>query len=180
MKFTLDILSNNEYDLYKGISFQVGTFEHLTEQLTQNGTFDKYREIHRNYYELYITTADEATKLETLKRLIFLNWYSIIEPNCFTGIINLDDKIVFNSFSILNEYIRMSKLDKEFIWMLSYYSCWEWAILPLSQNKLNELTNFVKNVDTSILYVPKHQLLRGIMDNRGQMGFYWKSCSVEK
>ena len=180
MTFTLDNLSSMEYDLYKDISFQEGEFKYLTEQLTTNGTFDKYREIHRNYYELYCTTLDEEIKLESLKRLIFLNWYSVIEPICFTGIDNLDNKTVFDSFSNLDDYIKDKKLDKEFIWMLSYYSSWEWTILPFSENKLDELTNFVKSVDTSILHVPKHQLPKGAMNSRGQMGFYWQSCSVEE
>ncbi len=130
--------------------------------------------------ELYYSTSDEIIKIEALKRLIFLNWYSILEPSCFTGIDNLDNKTIFNSFSILNEYIKDNKLDKEFIWMLSYYSCWDWIILTFSENKLEELTKFVKNVDTSILYIPKHQLPKGSMANRGQMGIYWTSCSVEK
>lgn len=28
-------------------------------------------------------------------------------------------------------------------------------------------------------HVPKHQLPKGSMDNRGQMGIYWASLSVE-
>jgi hypothetical protein len=154
--------------------------EDLTQQLSKNGTYDKYREIHQQYLELLNTTADYKIKSKALKRLTFLNWYSILEPSCFTGINNLDNKTIFNSFSILNEYIKDSKLDLEFMWMLSYYSCWESIILTFSENKLDELTKFVKSVDTSTLHVPKNQLPKSSMDNRGQMGIYWTSCSVEK
>ena len=180
MKHTLDNLSNNECQLYKDTISLKGTIENLTQQLSENGTFDEYRRIHKQYLELFDTTIDDKIKLETLKRLTFLNWYSILEPSCFTGVDNLDNKTIFNSFSILNSYIKDNKLDSEFVWMLSYYSCWDWIILTFSENKLDELTKFVKSVDTSILHVPKHQLPKGSMDNRGQMGIYWTSCSVEQ
>lgn len=111
---------------------------------------------------------------------MFLNWYGIIEPSCFTGIQDLDSSIIFESYSILNEYLIDNKIDKEFKWMLSYYSSWDFAILPFSENNLSALTKFVKEVDTTILACPKKQLPKGTMDNRGQMGLYWISCSVEK
>lgn len=180
MKHSLDNLSANEWQLYKDTISLSGTMEDLTQQLSENGTYDKYREIHQQYLELLNTTVDDKIKTEALKRLTFLNWYSILEPSCFTGVDNLDNKIIFISFSILNDYIKDNKLDAEFIWMLSYYSCWDWIILTFSENKLDELTKFVKNVDTSILHIPKNQLPKGSMDNRGQMGIYWTSLSVEK
>lgn len=177
MKHTLDNLSDNECQLYKDTISLSGTIEDRTQQLSENGTYDKYREIHQQYFDLLNTTADDKIKIEVLKRLTFLNWYSILEPGCFTGVGNLDKQTIFNSFSILNDYIKENKLDPEFIWMLSYYACWDWIILTFSENKLDELTNFVKTVDASILHVPKHQLPKGSMDNRGQMGIYWISCS---
>ncbi|MES2621911.1 MAG: hypothetical protein V4615_13760 [Bacteroidota bacterium] len=180
MKHPLDNLSDREWQLYNDTIFLKGTIENLTQQLSENGTFDKYRLIHQEYLELFNTTADDKTKSEALKRLTFLNWYSILEPSCFTGVDNLDKNTIFNSFSFLNDYIKNNKLDTEFIWMLSYYSCWDWIILTFSENRLGELTKFVKSVDTSILHVPKHQLPKGSMDNRGQMGIYWTRCSVEK
>jgi hypothetical protein len=39
--------------------------------------------------------------------------------------------------------------------MLSYYSCWDWIILSHCENKLVDVSAFVKKVDTSILHVPK-------------------------
>ena len=86
----------------------------------------------------------------------------------------------FASYSILNQYLIDGKIDAEFKWMLSFYSSWDYTILPFSENKLEALTAFVKGVDTSILSCPKNQLPKGTMDNRGQMGIYWISMSVEK
>jgi hypothetical protein len=63
--------------------------------------------------------------------------------------------------------------------MLFFYSSWDYTILPISENKLEALTAFVKGVDTSISSYPKNHLPKGIMDNRGQMGICWISMSVE-
>ena len=134
MKHALDQLSDNEWQLYKDTISLSGTMEDITQQLSENGTYDKYREIHQQYLELLNTAADDKIKSEALKRLTFLNWYSILEPSCFTGIDNFDNKIIFNSFSILNDCIKDNKLDAEFIWMLSYYSSWDWIILSSSEN----------------------------------------------
>jgi hypothetical protein len=148
--------------------------------LSAEGIFDQYRNIHKSYLELYFCIDDEAIKLEILKRLIFLNWYALVEPNCYTGIEDLDNATVSESYSILDQYLIDGKIDSEFKWMLSSYSSWHYTILPFSENKLEALTAFVKGVDTSILSCPKNQLPKGAMDNRGQMGIYWISMSVEK
>ena len=179
MNLTLDILSKKEYELYEDTISLKGTIEELTKLISNKGIFEKYAKIHKNYFELFILTSDDSIKLEVLKRLVFLNWYSMVEPSFYTGVDNLDDETVLNSYINLNDYINNNKLDSEFIWMLSYYASWDWTILTFSENKLDALTKFIKNVDNSILHVPKHQLPKGIMDNRGQMGIYWISCLVE-
>jgi hypothetical protein len=107
--------------------------------------------------------------------LIFLNWYSVIEPEHFTGIRELDVTFIFESYkSLNNNYIVENKLDVEFIWMLKHYSYWEYAISDYPNDKLIELTSFVKAADTLEINFPKHSLPKGIMNNRGQMGIYWK------
>lgn len=172
MKITIDSLSIQELKLYNYTDSLKGTMDQMEKQLQARGIFDQYREIHKSYLDLFFNTENEETKLEILKRLVFLNWYGIIEPSCFTGIQDLDSSIIFESYSILNEYLIDNKIDKEFKWMLSYYSSWDFAILPFSENNLSALTKFVKEVDTTILACPKKQLPKGTMDNRGQMGLY--------
>lgn len=142
--------------------------------------FEKYRDIHRSYLDLYLRSTDEATKLEILKRLIFLNWYALVEPSCNTGIEDLDKMTILESYSILDQYLAEERIGTEFRWMLSYYSSWDYTILAFSENRLEKLTAFVKTVDTSVSSFPWNQLPKGVMDNRGQMGIYWISCSVEK
>ncbi|OWK70451.1 hypothetical protein [Pedobacter sp. AJM] len=180
MKTEIDILSDRELEIWDYAESQNGTMDFVTEKLSTEGIFEQYRNIHRSYLELYLRIDNEAAKLEILKRLIFLNWYALVEPNCYTRIEDLDKETVSKSYSILNQYLINGKIDTEFRWMLYFYSSWDYTILPFSENKLEALTTFVKDVETSISSYPKNQLPKGVMDNRGQMGIYWISMSVEK
>ncbi|MGQ7852787.1 hypothetical protein ACUN24_00910 [Pedobacter sp. WC2501] len=173
MQITIDTLSKLELDLYNYAEYLDGDMDSKGKQLQEEGIFDQYKNLHQSYLDLFLDAKDEETKLEILKRLIFLNWYAQVEPSCYTGIHDLDHAVVLESYSILNEYLIDNKIDKEFTWMLSYYSSWDFAILPFSQNNLNTLRRFVKEVDTAVLSCPKKQLPKGTMDNRGQMGIYW-------
>jgi len=180
MKTEIDILSDKEVEIWDYAESQRGTMVAMTEKLAAEGIFEKYRNIHRHYLDLYHRIDDADTKLEILKRLIFLNWYSLVEPCCYTGIEDLDSIAVFESYSILDQYLINGKIDTEFEWMLSYYSSWDYLILGFSENKFEALTAFVKGVDTSVSSAPKNRLLKGTMDNRGQMGIYWICYSFER
>ncbi|HEY8780238.1 MAG TPA: hypothetical protein VIM16_01380 [Mucilaginibacter sp.] len=138
-----------------------------------------YESIHNEYLNIYKQSDDEFIRLEALKRPIFLNWYYALEPDFLTGIKKLDSVTMFNAYKILNDYIKEEKLDAELTWMLKFYSSWEYIIFEYSKDKLNVLTSFVEEVDTTKLNFPEKQLDKGVMDNRGQMGIYWKKF-VEK
>lgn len=180
MEITIDSLANQELELYNHTDSLKGTMDQMEEQLQEHGIYDQYRNIHNSYLDLFFNTENEETKLEILKRLVFLNWYGIIEPSYFTGVKDLENSIILESYTILNEYLLSNKIDEEFKWMLSYYSSWGFAILPFSENNLCALTKFVREVDTALLACPKKLLPKGTMDNRGQMGIYWTSCLVER
>ncbi|MGN7989261.1 hypothetical protein ACTJKC_18080 [Pedobacter sp. 22226] len=180
MQITIDTLSNLELELYEYAESLNGNMDHRDKQLQEEGIFDQYRNLHKSYLDLFLNAKDEETKLEILKRLIFLNWYAQVEPSCYTGIQDLDNAVVFESYSILNEYLINHKTDQEFTWMLSYYSGWDFTILPFSELSLDALTKFVKEADHTVLASPIKHLPKGSMNNRGQMGIYWISCSVEE
>ena len=180
MQITIDTLSNLELNLYNYADSLDGDMDSRDKQLQEKGIFDQYRNLYQSYLDLFFDTKDEEIQLEILKRLIFLNWYALVEPSCYTGIQDLDNAAIFESYSILNEYLINNKTDKEFTWMLSYYSSWDFTILPFSELNLNALTKFVREADTTVLACPKKQLPKGSMHNRGQMGIYWISCSVEE
>lgn len=95
MDYSLDSLSVLEIELYYSMP-EDKHFDELNEELEANGTFAKNRKINEDYLELSNSASDPAIKYEALKRIIFLNWYSLIEPNYFTGISNLNEKLSIN------------------------------------------------------------------------------------
>lgn len=170
-------LSDKEVEIYREIFSLQGTMVRKAEKLKTSGTFDKYRTIHNQYLTLIKTTEDEGEVIEGLKRIIFLNWYHLIEPSCFTGIWELDGDVIHESYSILDDRIRSNKIDEELKWMISYYSSNDWAILIFSEKGMPELTSFVKNVDQTKSFSPDKDELTKTMNDRGQMGEYFKSIN---
>jgi hypothetical protein len=134
---------------------------------------DNYKAIHREYLRIFQEAEDAATKLEALKRLVFLNWNLIVETDWLTGIDDLDEAVIMEAYTILNDYMTQGKFDPEFTWMLSHYAVWDYAILQFVEDKLFELTQFVKTIDISRKKFPKG-LPAGTFENRGQMGIYWE------
>ena len=179
MTVTLNKLSENELQIYNEAGYQQKHKGILNVDTSNEWLYQNYKSIHNEYLNLFDRSNEDLIKIETLKRLIFLNWEFSVEDSYFTGIEALDEASIAYSYKKLNEYIKEDKLDEEFKWMLSFYSSWDFVIFPYSENKLEELTSFVKKVDTSKINFPKKALNKGVMDNRGQMGIYWKEL-VEK
>ena len=150
--------------------------EQKEQHLRNIGVFDSYKSLHQQYLILFDQATDPSIKVEALKRLIFLNWYALLEPSFLTGIGELDEETIYASFKRLNSYLLHDKLDHEFRWMLSYYSCWDWILLEYAEPQLAALTAFVKSVDTSISHFKQNR--REEMNNRGQMGIYWQSHGI--
>ncbi|TFF40372.1 hypothetical protein [Mucilaginibacter psychrotolerans] len=176
VKMTLSLLSlsQNEHEIYKRTQQQLNS-NVATEADWQADKLilDNYKAIHREYLRVFLESDDEATKLEALKRLVFLNWNLIVETDWLTGIDDLDEAVILGSYTILNNYMKQGKFDVEFAWMLSHYAVWDYAILQFVENKLPELTQFVNTIDISKKKFPTH-LPAGTFENRGQMGIYWE------
>ena len=168
-------LSDKELNIYQQVFSLQGTMGEKIKQLKDSGIFDKYSEIHKQYLALIKTTENKEEINEGLKRLIFLNWYHIIEPSCFTGLWELDGDTIHESYLFLNDYLKKNKVDGELKWMVSYYSCNDWTILTYSENEMRELTAFVKSVDETKNHLPDKDVLTKTMINRGQMGKYFTS-----
>jgi len=174
----LDELSDNELRLSASSVFNYahggGVWE---EKANTPALFDDYEAIHNAYLNLYKSSDDEAVKTEALKRLVFLNWYYIAEPNLLTGIAELDEDTMFDAYEILNGLLQANKLDDEFKWMLAFYSKWDYTIFQFSEDGLDELTDFVKNNRWVVKQPPAKEWIEGKMDNRGQMGKYLTTLS---
>jgi hypothetical protein len=174
MTLSLLSLSENEHEIYKRTQVQLNS-NVATESDWQDDklVLDNYKAIHREYLHIFHEAEDEATKLEALKRLVFLNWNLIVETDWLTGIDDLDEAVIMESYTILNDYMTQGKFDVEFTWMLSHYAVWDYAILQFAEGKLAELTQFVQTIDISKKKFPK-ELPAGTFENRGQMGIYWE------
>ena len=177
---TLASLAADEQRLYAQVISLTGTLETKTQYLENTGVFAAYKELHRHYLAACQTATSESDKLELLKRLLFLNWYGMLEPSFLTGISELDEEVVFAAYSLLNNYIRDKRLDEELHWMISYYSSWDYLLLHYAENQLPELTDFITATNHEQYHPPEHQLPPGTMDNRRQMGIYWQSLGVER
>jgi hypothetical protein len=177
MTLTLQQLSDNEIQIFNEAGYQQRHTGVRIVDTSSDWLLKDYRSIHQQYLFLFKNSTDEVVKLEALKRLIFLNWYFVVEPEYYTGIKNLDETSIFSSYSILNEYIKEDKLDDELKWMLSFYGSWDYIIFQHSQHQLSELTAFVESVDNSVRHYPKKEIISQTMDNRGQLGEYWRSLN---
>ncbi len=174
------VLSSQELELFEKVEATKGTMEELERHLQESGVFVQYQLIYRQYCDIVHHATDSDERVEALKRVTFLNWYSQVEPSCYTGISGLDESLIRHSFNQLNTLIRNRQFDQEFTWMLSFYCSWDYVLLPYIDESLVEIRRFVETVDNNRLHVPERRLAKGTMDKRGQMGLYWKSMRVEK
>jgi hypothetical protein len=101
----LQDLANREIELYKIVTSLDGTMEEKTRQLEKNGVFERYKEIHKTYAELH------KQDLEALKRGLFLTWYALVEPPCFTGIKDLDAEAENRIMHTLERRLRKNLTD---------------------------------------------------------------------
>jgi hypothetical protein len=172
-------LAAREQALYSYTISLVGTLESKNQHLEEAGVFAAYDELYAQYLAACQRAAEGPLKLELLKRLAFLSWYSLLEPSFLTGIGALTTEDIFATYELLDAYLRDQQPDHELHWMLSFYSSWDYLLLHFAEPRLPTLTAFVKAVDSTVYHVPERQLPPHAMDNRGQMGIYWQSMRVE-
>ena len=161
IKRKLKELNDRENELFEAIMELYKTDKSKSSiDLTQNGVFDKYSDIHFSYSKL------SATSLEALKRALFIQWYCYTEPQYLTGIGNLKRENENHVFINLKKRLDIKKADKELLWMLNYY---------LSLDDI--LFDTYIDVFDYKLYLNKSEVLPSQFesDNRGQMGKYWNS-----
>ncbi len=132
--------------------------------LREDGTFAAYAAIHAGYVAL----ADgPEPDLEALKRALFLGWYQITEPSCFTGVDDLDTHEVARSYAVLDRVVGDGQVDAELAAMLDWYEGvhrgWHGRAAPTERALLSSLpADAYKNLRFS----------REDLESRGQMGKY--------
>ena len=159
-------LANKETELYSIVLETHGTMDEKANQLRDNGIFDKYKQIH----SLYADNSHQDT--ECLKRGLFIQWYAMSEPPCFTGINELDLEAELKIINQIDKLITIDNLDNELKWMLKYYSTWDYVFERFT--KFKGLQDWIKSEKGIEL---PNKIERSEMVKRGQMGRYWNSLN---
>jgi hypothetical protein len=115
------------------------------------------------YDELFIEYSMNDD-IESLKRAIFIQWYSVTEPIQYTGIGDLNFEFQKKNLFKIKELIINKNIDLEFMEMLNhYYNISDWYF-----------NNFL-NFNPLILSNNHYKNNIRITQNRGLMGTYWNS-----
>lgn len=148
--------------------------------------FKEYTKIHKAYIDL-IKSGDAKTKMEALKRALYIQWIASFEPSFITGITTsfeamentlggLELKDYQFVYGYLDNLIKNNGLDEELTEMLSYYACWDFVFEYENFKDYKYLHDFVITSDHEKSYAPLIQ--KRDLKNRGQMGDYFLSLNV--
>ena len=147
----------------------VGSIEEKNDKVVYFGIGTKYQKIHQEYSRL------AKSELEALKRGLFITWYAMTEPSCYTGIVILDSNAENRILKILDRWLKSDIIDYELEWMIDYYSNWNFVFERFTEFKyLQERLTRNKKVE-----LPS-EIDREEMSKRGQMGRYWNSLTKFK
>ena len=163
-------LTRTEADLLGKVDAAVGLIEEKTASLQAAGVFEAYAKVHRQYVNL---VGDPCCGIEALKRALFIQWYAVSEPACFTGICDIDTVAQTEVFQALDEMTQSAQLDFELRYMLLWYH-------QISDWYFDNRTD-IPNLRQWFAATP-HELPRfneQDLNGRGQMARYWQSLTFE-
>ena len=162
-KMKLQQLSDLELELYNQVISVSGTMEEKEIIISKMGIFDEYKKLHKEYANI------SSENLEAIKRGLFIQWYSVTEPSCFTGINCLDDNSEEQIIKSIDKLLEVNGNDMELDWMIRHYRVWDYAFERFKRYKkfYNEINN---PISVEMVDFDKKE-----MHNRGQMGIYWSS-----
>jgi len=170
----LDELTNQEDRLIQQVRQVHGSMEEKTEQLQHLGVFEQYRAIHDAYAALISNPSDEA---EAKKRALFIQWYAVSEPMCFTGISELNGDTQRFVLEQIQKDVDFNRLDHELTWMTPwYYAISNWYFDDLFY--LPTLQQYLRQGQGRV-HLPRAIAIESF-DNRGQMGRYWLSVFKQR
>jgi hypothetical protein len=146
-----------------------GDPEERDRALERWGLYAEYPAILSGYLALL---EDEGSRLEALKRAVFLVWYSAVEPPMLSGISELPESAVRAALEELERACREAAIDDEMRWMLAWYhSVGDLALLRTPG--LPSVEALVAEEDP--LAWEDAETGDGRMKERGLLGRYWSS-----
>ena len=134
--------------------------------------------VHRRYSKIVDAYLESASSgdLEAVNRVIFLWWYSAIEPGYLTGVAEFSTRQNDEATSLLRHAV-VSGLDAEFQYMLAwYYAVTDWFF----EQKVPDLNQTLSQLSTAT------RSRNGVVDlrkvdtdrSRGQLTYYFRSMNV--
>lgn len=162
---TLSELAKEEGRLLTEVRDITGSMEEKHAQMEQLGVFDAYARVHAAYADL---AADGDT--EALKRALFLQWYAVSEPACFTGLFEMEPEAERRVLERLDHLAGADSLDAELQWMLPYYHAISDFHFDTSEG-LPSLKRWLHEHARD--HFPEERVRDATLDERGQMGMYW-------
>ena len=162
---TLAELATEEERLMAHVRSLTGSMEEKQAQLARDGVFDAYARVHTTYVDLAM-----AGDMEALKRALFLQWYAVSEPGCFTGLWEMMPEAERCVLERVEQLVATDSLDSELVWMLPYYhSISDWYFDQ--QEGLPLLTEWLR--ERAHRGFPDGEVQNPALDGRGQMSEYW-------
>lgn len=169
---SIEEITVEENDLLNVVRQFKGDMDLIFERMQKDRIFKKYSDIHREYVEL----ATKEKNIEALKRSIFIQWYALSEPSCFTGIRDLSEENEKRALRFLEKIIIENKIDSEFNSMLFHYK--EVNNITFSQFKSYQILNeYLNNISEHNHF---ENLSKFLFNNRGQLGNYWQIILNQK
>lgn len=165
---TLLELAAEEDRLLDAVSRVTGSWDDTASQLRSAGVNAAYAEVHA----AYVLLAEQSGVVEALKRAVFLQWYSISEPGCFTGLAEMDASAERRALELLDGLVARDELDEEFQWMAAYYFQITDFYLP-GHEGLEALKEFSRRNQGELW--SRGAPSRASLSGRGQMSAYWLS-----
>ena len=169
----IELITIEENNLLNHIHQYKGDMNLIVEKMNKDKIFISYSNIHKSYVEL----SEKGNNLESLKRAIFIQWYSISEPSGFTGIGDLCETSQKKAITILDKLLLENRIDEEFILMLAHYENVNGLIDFNMFNASKILNNHLENLLKLDL---NNQYSKIAVENRGQLGNYWNSIINQK
>jgi len=165
----LSSLADQEEAILRVVGSITDLMEERHERLVELGVYAEYRAVFGRYLRLL---SDPKAGAEALKRALFLSWYDLSEPACFTGVFELPSDSRYLVLEALNSAFTRGAIDNELRWMVPYYYHLTDFAFP-NLNDHPELARFLGRAD------PESYLRGGLesrqFEGRGQMGHYWQS-----
>jgi hypothetical protein len=148
-----------------------GDPEERDRALERSGLYAEYPAILSGYLALL---EDDASRLEALKRAVFLVWYSAIEPPMLSGIAELPESAVRATLEALERACREGSVDDEMRWMVAWYhEVGDYALLRTPG--LPAVEALVARANPSEWEEADRGEAR--MADRGLLGRYWSSLT---